>query len=164
MSLRAQVLEALRETSFPKGRRENVSDPGEETRAFALGTVPYRASGNQGYRLRGPSKYNKRFPTLYRLIRKWVAQCHPDFHYTTIQVNKNLKCRPHVDQYNKGESLLIALGDFTGGELVVEGREHKVRHRWVRFDGRCEHWTKPFEGERYSLVFFNHTRVTSGRP
>ena len=73
------------------------------------------------------------------------------------RLNKNLKSKPHVDKNNVGDSYIIALGDFTGGELSIEGQSHNIRNRWKRFDGRKAHWVEPFLGERYSIVFFTHT-------
>ena len=41
------------------------------------------------------------------------------------------------------------------GQLCVEGVEHDVRYAPLQFDGWHErHWTLPFSGERYSLVWF----------
>ena len=41
------------------------------------------------------------------------------------------------------------------GQLCVEGVEHDVRYAPLQFDGWGErHWTLPFAGERYSLVWF----------
>ena len=34
------------------------------------------------------------------------------------------------------------------------GREYNVNGQWVQFDGHRMHYTLPFEGERFSLVFF----------
>jgi hypothetical protein len=119
--------------------------------------APYRGSINQGGRLKGPSRWNKKFPKLFRLVKALIAEYHPDFKYTTIQVNKNLECKPHIDQNNVGDSYAIAFGEYTGGELVVEGEAFNIRNRWKRFDGRKAHWVEPFHGERYSLVFFTHT-------
>ena len=44
----------------------------------------------------------------------------PGFNFTTIQVNKNYAAKRHMDSNNLGDSRLIALGDFTGGNLLVE--------------------------------------------
>jgi hypothetical protein len=85
---------------------------------------------------------------------KWYD---PSFEYTTIQVNKNVVSKPHVDKNNVGPSYVIALGDFTGGNLVVEGKEHNIHNRFLKFDGTKGHWITPFNGTRYSLVFFQHT-------
>jgi hypothetical protein len=51
----------------------------------------------------------------------------------------------------------MALGDYTGGELNIEGKKFNIRNRMKRFDGRLGHWTEPFEGERYSIIYFTHT-------
>jgi hypothetical protein len=158
MNLKTQVLQELRNTHFPINySRTNVATCNQKVEAFALGLAPYRGSTNQGGRVKGPSQWNKKFPNLYRLLKKFIAETHPDFKYTTIQVNKNLECLPHIDKNNVGDSYIIALGDFIGGELTIEGQNYNIRNRWKRFDGRKAHWVEPFEGERYSLVFFTHT-------
>ena len=52
-------------------------------------------------------------------------------------------------------SLIVALGYYTGGQLVVEGEEKDIRYQPHEFDGWTQrHWTLPFTGERYSLVWF----------
>ena len=52
-----------------------------------------------------------------------------------------------------GRSRIIAVGDYEGGELWVEGRGLlDVHNKWIDFDGRHQHRTEPFTGERYSLV------------
>ncbi len=81
----------------------------------------------------------------------------PDFKYTTIQVNKNIQSPPHVDKNNVGDSYIIGLGEYTGGDLVIEGEAHDIQYTFLRFDGRLAHWVTPFKGTRYSLVFFTHT-------
>ena len=158
LSLKMEVLQELRNTRFPSCKtRSNVASSNQKVEAFALGMVNYRGQAFLGGRTKGPSRWNKKFPKLYRLIRKLMATSYPDFKYTTIQVNKNLKCKPHVDKNNKGDSYIIGLGDYTGGELNVEGKKINIRNKWCNFDGRKQHWVEPFSGERYTLVFFTHT-------
>jgi hypothetical protein len=81
---------------------------------------------------------------------------HGDFSFTSITLNYNYAAKPHRDSSHvDGLARIIALGDFTGGELHVEGKGAlSVKNRWVDFDGRLLHSVAPFEGERYSLVFF----------
>jgi hypothetical protein len=51
--------------------------------------------------------------------------------------------------------LIVGLGTYAGGELVVEGEKKDIRYKPVEFDGwNQRHWTMPFTGERYSLVWF----------
>ena len=47
------------------------------------------------------------------------------------------------------------MGDYSGGELVLEGGLHDVRYRPLEFDsGSQRHWSLPFRGERYSVMWF----------
>lgn len=151
-----EILESLRSTKFPKcSTRKNVASGGYE--GFCLGEVNYRGQAFLGGRTRGPSSHNAKHERLFTLLKDFIQQKRPRFSYTTIQINKNVECLPHVDANNVGSSYIIALGDFTGGELVVEGNEIPVKNRLVRFDGRKGHWTNPFKGERYSIIYFTHT-------
>ena len=51
--------------------------------------------------------------------------------------------------------MIVGLGDYSGGELVVEGELHDIRYKPLEFDGwQRKHWTAPFTGERYSLVWY----------
>ena len=80
------------------------------------------------------------------------------------------------DKGNVGDSLIIAFGEYTGGQLAVEDgtvlvhecrvqqpalqpafRGHDLNRRFYRFNGsRQMHWVLPFEGERYTAVFYTH--------
>jgi hypothetical protein len=150
------VLDELENTKFPTCKtRKNISSDG--VKAFVLGDVNYRGQKSLGGLTRGPSRYNKKFETLYDTLKEFIAKKKPNFKYTTIQVNKNVFCKPHVDKNNVGPSYVIALGDFTGGELVVEGNQFNIKNKFKKFDGRKAHWITPFKGTRYSIVFFTHT-------
>jgi hypothetical protein len=73
-------------------------------------------------------------------------------------MNFNYQSRVHKDTFHVGgRSRIVALGDFDGGALWVEGTGAvDVRHRWHDFDGTRDHKTLDFEGERYSLIYFTH--------
>jgi tRNA U38,U39,U40 pseudouridine synthase TruA len=77
---------------------------------------------------------------------------------STIAVNRNAQFTPHVDTGNgagQSNSLIVALGDFVGGEIVIEGEVNDIRYNPIEFNGWTQrHWTKPFHGERFSLVWF----------
>ena len=52
-------------------------------------------------------------------------------------------------------SMIVGLGRYVGGKLVVEGKSNDIRYKPVEFDGwRERHWTELFMGERFSLVWF----------
>lgn len=77
---------------------------------------------------------------------------------STIAINRNAQFRPHVDSgagAGQSISLIVGLGTYEGGELVVEGETQDIRYCPVEFNGwKQRHWTMPFKGERYSLVWF----------
>ena len=148
------VLEELESTKFPTcNNRKNIG----KSKAFVLGEVNYRGQEALEYKTRGPSRWNERFSKLYKLLQKLIS-FKSEFKYTTIQVNKNVLSPPHVDINNVGISYIIALGDYSGGELVIEGKPYNIKNKWKEFNGKEQgHWVQPFSGTRYSLVFFTHT-------
>jgi hypothetical protein len=150
------VLEELENIRFPLcTSRKNISDKGVE--AFVLGEVNYRGQKSVNYKTRGPSRYNKKFKVLYELLQNLIKKYDLSSTYTTIQVNKNVMCNPHIDKNNVGPSYGIALGDFTGGNLVVEGKEYCIKNKFKKFNGTKGHWITPFQGTRYSIIYFTHT-------
>lgn len=77
---------------------------------------------------------------------------------STVVVNRNAQFMPHTDSgagNGQSVSMIVGLGNYSGGELVVEGEPNNIRYRPMEFDGwKQRHWTTPFEGERFSIVFF----------
>ena len=102
------------------------------------------------------SRMNFERPDLYQeLLALGRRILPPDFTYTSIQLNVDYKTEPHFDKGNRGESAIIAFGEFEGGELVVNDVEVNIKNRLVFFDGSIWlHWTKDFTGKRVSVVYF----------
>lgn len=156
-NIKKTVYEELECTGFPICRtRTNVAG-NNPVLAFSLGTVNYRGQKSVGGRIKGPSRFNKKYPVLLSKLRKMMKLWHPEFKYTTIQVNKNFSSKPHIDKNNVGPSYGIAMGKFTGGDLYVEGKKHNIKNKFLNFDGTLGHWVSPYKGTRYSLIFFTHT-------
>jgi hypothetical protein len=104
-------------------------------------------------------KGNKLFPELMKAAFELELALSPDREpSSTIAVNRNAQFRPHIDNgagSGQSNSLIVGLGNYDGGELVVEGVKHNIRYKPLEFNGWTErHWTLPFNGERYSLVWF----------
>jgi tRNA U38,U39,U40 pseudouridine synthase TruA len=78
-------------------------------------------------------------------------------------VNCNAQFKPHVDSgRGAGQSLsmIVGLGNYVGGDLVVEGDQYDIRYKPLEFDGwKLRHWTLPFSGERFSLVWFTPAKI-----
>lgn len=104
-------------------------------------------------------KSNFLFPELvqaaFQLERVLCPNREPS---STIAINRNAQFRPHTDSgagAGQSTSLIVGLGTYTGGELMVEGEKHDIRYKAIEFNGwKQRHWTMPFVGERYSLVWF----------
>ena len=96
------------------------------------------------------SSISTKQPEIYEALKDLAKQIDPDFKYTSICVNKNVQALPHIDKNNEGHSMIVGLGNYTGGELVVEYPEgDKVlncKDTPCYFDGRVQHYTKPFGG------------------
>jgi hypothetical protein len=79
---------------------------------------------------------------------------------STITINKFAQFKPHRDSgggAGQRLSMIVGLGNYTGGKLVIGGEEHDIRYKPMEFDGfRDEHWTTPFDGERFSIVWCVH--------
>ena len=106
-----------------------------------------------------PPKGNKLFPELMKAAFELEMALCPDREpSSTIAINRNAQFRPHVDNgagAGQSRSLIVGLGTYVGGELMVEGKQHDIRYKALEFNGWTErHWTQPFRGERYSLVWF----------
>lgn len=105
----------------------------------------------------GLSSNTKKNPELYAKLQELMRNHDPDFEFSSITINKNFLCQPHKDKGNNGESYIIGFGDYTGGELNIEGEKHDIKYKFLKFDGCAKtHWVEPFEGDRYTAIFFRH--------
>ena len=104
------------------------------------------------------SVWNSKRPDLYKELCALGDLIAPrGMDKVGIQVNHNYRCNAHKDKNNQGTSVIVAFGDFTGGELRVENDVIDINGKPYEFDGSvCEHETLPFEGDRYSVVYFYH--------
>ena len=74
------------------------------------------------------SAKNKRFPELHKSLIKLADTLDPGFVFTSITVNKNFQTYPHYDSNNVGNSMIIALGDYKGGNLNIEGTSTDINN------------------------------------
>lgn len=101
------------------------------------------------------------YPHLKGIFREFANKHFPDFKWAQVQMNKNYPCPPHRDSTNIGESVLVCCGEYEGGKTAIDKdkviMKYDPRCEPVKFDGsKYLHWTEPFVGKRYSLVFFNN--------
>lgn len=128
----------------------NSTGEGGASGSFSFGAMP--GQKNQ-------PKANSQFPDLMKAAFELEIALFPNREpSSTIAVNRNAQFRPHTDSgagAGQSTSVIVGLGTYTGGELVVEGKQVDIRYKAVEFNGwKQRHWTMPFRGERYSLVWF----------
>jgi hypothetical protein len=118
-------------------------------RSMTLGITKGRFNG-----ITGLSYYSKKYPELYQSLKDYGIQiC--NFPFTSIHINHNVVCPPHRDTKNQTKSCIVSFGEYTGGELVIEGEIFNTFENPVTFNGaEKEHWNLPFKGNKYSIVFF----------
>jgi hypothetical protein len=109
---------------------------------------------------------NRKHPELFDALIDIGNQVVPKgWKYSTITLNHNMKAKKHIDGVNIGDSVIVAVGDFTGGGLYTykpNGSSptlHNIKDKPAMFNGAIlPHRTQAFKGERYTMIFFNQKK------
>jgi hypothetical protein len=92
---------------------------------------------------------------LWKLLLEFAAKFDL-MSYDAIQINDDYMSNPHRDKGNEGLSYIVAFGDFVGGMLNVSGTDYDIQNKGFVFNGsQEEHFTRPWTGHRFSMVFYN---------
>jgi len=142
------IIDELTRMPLPINHYRNKSGSG---RSQAFGVVNRRCL---------PPDYSRlcwQRPYLYKLLLDYAEKFVP-IPFTSITVNQNYLASKHRDKGNVGNSYLVAFGDYTGGELqIYEGDLsgcHDVRNPLITDFSKVFHEVKPYDGNRYSLVYY----------
>lgn len=119
-----------------------------------------QAFGVVGRRSLGPD-YSRQCwlrPKLYHLLLDF-GQKFVKIPFNAITVNQNYAAAKHRDKNNRGDSFLVGFGPYKGGDLkIYEGDlsgNHDIRYRPLVLDfSKVYHAVEPFQGDRYSLVYY----------
>ncbi len=80
---------------------------------------PYCTSFVMGRNMKDPaggmSYWSTAYPEVYDELRNLIGRYDPNFAYTHITLNRNLRCKRHTDGGNAGPSYIIGFGDYAGG-------------------------------------------------
>ena len=148
--LRKRLLDKIVKTSFREDNHRRKAIASGQSMVF--GTVYSRRLKQYT-----TSAYSRNNPVLFRLLQEFAAKEVPAFSYTTIVVNKNVVTNPHVDQYNIGPTLILGIGSFKGGALVVRNQTFDIsNHKWLYFWGKDEHYNTPIQrgGHKITITLF----------
>lgn len=147
-----KVERMLQRIEIPKTKRKGVSE--QTCRTVTIGQV------NQPFhKFKGHSKFTEMHPELWQAVQEFAQSLDPEHRYTSVTINHNVLCNPHRDKRNDGTTLIIGLGDYTGGELVIDEQVIDINHRPHYFNGHLHtHYNKPWTGDRWSLMFYSLRR------
>ena len=134
-----------------------------------------KITGNKIYRKKDETtglyltKCREMYPTLNDVFIEFGNKHFPEFIFTQVQLNKNYKCSKHRDSSNIGESILLTLGDYKGGGTIIEYENENIEinshYELQKFNGsKYFHYTLPYTGTRYALVFFNNNKKITLNP
>ncbi|OLP75490.1 Copia protein [Symbiodinium microadriaticum] len=98
----------------------------------------------------------KKFPTVTKVLVRYLRQECPGFHFNNIVLMKDIKAEWHKDAHNVGENAVLPLSDFCGGDILVK-RDGQVSRLEVSkgpqfFDPHHEHRTEECTRGRYLLL------------
>lgn len=139
-SYRNELLTVLKTTKFPKDRCTVHKDTaghskyGTNTAHFiSLGITASRKSqasrAEQGLLTKKSINMNNiKYPKLYYAFSQYINELHPNIFgenamYHACIIAKNSQCEWHMDKHNIGHASLTCVGDYTGGELMVEEKD-----------------------------------------
>ena len=100
------------------------------------------------------AKYSIKYPEIWAMIQQ--IGNHFDIDYNAVHLNKNVICPKHKDERNVGKSVLLSFGDYTGCNIVIEGKKYDANCNGIIFNGaNLQHWnTDDLQGTKYSLIFY----------
>jgi hypothetical protein len=97
---------------------------------------------------------------LWEECQEFMRTNFPDFLWNQIYIHPNYSAKPHKDCHVIGNVLVVAFGDFEGGELVIDDVPYVTKDKVTYFEGsKLEHWNKPItKGMKFSFCC-----ITDGR-
>ena len=98
-------------------------------------------------------------PNIYPILENFMNKYYPNVKYNSFQINRNFQTMPHKDSNNIGNSLIVGLGDYSNGELMIyendEIKKIDIKYKPYIFNGsNILHWTNNYKGDRYSFVSY----------
>lgn len=147
-----QLLEKIERVKFPTSRGHN----GSRTNSDGIPKILHFGK-SMHYGKLIVNHGSRHYPEIEKILGEIVVDKFPDFKYTNVQINKNVKCDPHRDKKNIGDSVIFTVGDFKGGRLGTEIGSLNIYRNPIMFNGsEIEHWTEDYQGDRYCVIYYTH--------
>ena len=149
--------------------RKSINPTGKAPTSDVYGLTKWKNYSNMKSRIESKYKglYHTKLKTDYPEFQEYLDEfayfyLPQSFKWYSVTINKNFKCAANKDAANIGISYIVGLGNYQGGQTVVEQRDGSVkfldiRHTPCGFNGsELTHYTTDFTGDRYSVVFYNN--------
>lgn len=102
---------------------------------------------------------NQKFPELAQAVfelEKYITTDNDFLASSHCIVSRNVEMTP---QFLKGEGnrdacKVVGLGDYHGGEFLVDGDMHDIRYEPLKFNFWQIYYNKPFRGEKFTLLWY----------
>jgi len=140
---RKELLSIFAETNFPKDRSSTASPDTPAHSKYGTNDASLLSFGISASRKsrqlraeagittrKSTNPNNSKYLRLYETLHSYLEALHPNLFGTTSShqfqsciVAKNSQCEWHTDKHNIGHACFTALGDYTGGELLMEDIE-----------------------------------------
>lgn len=154
---------------FKTRNRQKYEPDGKTILSNVYGTTCFSHTTSHNkkfYRTKNPlgdgyyTKLRNLYPEFANIFKEFIELYGDSFNFNQVVINRDFKISRHLDASNVGESMIIGLGDYEGGELCLERNDevetHSIRNKFLKFNGsNIYHYVKDFTGIRYSLVFYN---------
>ena len=142
--LEPELLEALESTTFRPdrcshgGRSHSKYIDSEQSRFLSFGLAMSRKS-REYQTARGIddrhsiNRNNTKYPLLFDRLCMYLNTVHPnlfglsdEFAFTSLIVARDAMCRFHLDESNRGPACIVGVGDYRGGDLLIDvGRSNR---------------------------------------
>jgi hypothetical protein len=168
---RNDLLSLLREVTIPKIPKSQYDEDGKlisAARDNVIGRIGRTTNFGFGRTRRGyqPYRMNERHPELLRALVRFGNLIVPKgWTYQSITLNHGVKAKKHTDGQNNGRSVIIGIGDYTGGKVNIFAEDGTKRKGYdvldspTMFNGAIyPHSTQPFKGERYTIIYFKQKK------
>ena len=151
--------------ALSKGPRER---PTINATGYMILRSPAEFSKKSGQKALLAAAKVKRHQCLWDLAATIIEETDPEFSkkYTAVAFTHNFVGSPHIDTQNIGPFYALGLGTYTGGELCVESGVREITccdilRKLALVDGRYPHWVAPYDGVRYSVIYYQTLGVPS---
>ena len=112
------------------------------------------------------TKLYEQHPELFDVFNEYRDLYFPNFKFDSVTINYmsvGSSMKTHFDKVNVGESVLVAFGNYNGGNTFIQNENN---YNYIIYDARDEplifngatrrHFVNTVSnGERFSLVFYN---------